>query len=76
MQETQDEEENREGLQEGLEGEFQKGRTQLVIPEGCENDLNESLPYWLIGRMPKSLCNHELSFIIVVVVIIICEQFS
>ena len=32
---------------------------------------------WLIGGMPKSLCNHELSVIFVIVgVITICDQFS
>ena len=35
------------------------------------------LPFWLIGGMPKSLCNHELSVIIVgIVIVIICDQFS
>ena len=29
--------------------------------------------YWLIGRMPKRICNHELS---IVIVIIVCDQFS
>ena len=28
-------------------------------------------PFWLIGGMLKSLCNHELSGVIVVVVIVI-----
>ena len=33
--------------------------------------------FWLFGGMPKSLCNHELSIIIVtIVVIVICGQFS
>ena len=32
--------------------------------------------FWLIGRMPKSLCNHELSVVIVIIVIVICGQFS
>ena len=37
--------------------------------------------FWLIGGVPKSLCNHELSVIVViivsiVIVVIICDQFS
>ena len=28
--------------------------------------------FWLIGRMQKSICNHELS----VIIVIICDQFS
>ena len=37
------------------------------------------LPFWLIDRMPKSLCNHELFvfvIVIIVVVIIICDQLN
>ena len=30
--------------------------------------------FWLIGGMPKSLCNHELS--VIIVVIIICGQLN
>ena len=32
--------------------------------------------FWLVGRMPKSQGNHELSVIIVSIVIFICDQFS
>ena len=36
-----------------------------------------SQSFWLIGRMPKSLCSYEVSVIIVIGVnIIICYQFS
>ena len=42
--------------------------------------LKHSAVFWLIGGMPKSLCNHELSVVIfivvIVIVIIICDQFS
>ena len=35
--------------------------------------LSEIFSVWLFDGMPKSLCNHELS---VVIVTVICDQFS
>ena len=48
------------------------------------NDMTFNIQFWLIGRMLKSLCNHELSVVIIIIVvtviiitvIVICDLFS
>ena len=40
--------------------------------------VNLGMGFWLIGRVPNSFSNHELSVIVVIIVIfiIVCDQFS
>ena len=54
----------------------------LVYSRGCTkqcfflpvNKLIFGSLFWLIGRMQKSLCNHEL--FVIIVIVMICDQFS